>query len=73
MLLERLRIAAKSREAAQHVASQAEPPIAGTLHLLLQQFVVRVVASLGEEAFAVTHLVATLHAETLAVGIGLQH
>ena len=46
---------------------------AGPLHLLLDQFPVGVLAACGEELFAVAHLEAALHAESLAVGVALQH
>ena len=67
------RVMNTSLRQAQHVAAQAEPPVAGPAHLLLDQFVIGVVAAFGEEFLAVAHLEPPFHLESLAVGVALEH
>ena len=73
LLLQGLLIPAQRHQMGEHLSPHADPPIASTFHLLLEQFEVRIVAAFGEKLLAVAHFEPPLHAEAFSIGVGFQY
>ena len=73
LLLKRSRVAAETRKALHDRAPQADPPITRSLHLMLHEFELSVIAARREKAFAVTHLVPSLNTKPLSIRVRFQN
>ena len=54
----------------ENLTSQSKTPVPGLTNHALQQLVIRVIATVGEEPLAIAHLVSSLHAKAFSIFVG---